>query len=165
MPTPCGWSYRSVISLALGGFVPLPACATALMTVQTHQLTDEDGATLLSGDQVMVTIVAANAGDTTATATLSDFLTNLAQPSAVTVNGFPCATCSLTNNSLTVQMLVPDGTSDLVQFTASVPSSSSGPEAANSVSIAFSPADPGTSPTSADIATLSLDSVFRSPFE
>jgi hypothetical protein len=49
--------------------------------------------------------------------------------------------------------------------TGSLPASLTGTQASSSLVVAFSPADPGTSPTSPDVAALSLDSIFRSDFE
>jgi hypothetical protein len=156
---------RRLFLVALAASVPVPLSAAALMVVESHMLSDEDAGTLLSGDQVMIAVNVANAGDATATATLFDSLVNLQQPSAVTVNGFVCSTCSSTADSLTVQLSVPQGAADVVQFTATVPSSLGGAQASSSVTIAFTPADPGTSPTSADVSSLSLDSVFRDGFD
>jgi hypothetical protein len=165
-------SFRRCVMSPTPFFVALTAClaepvfgAAALMTVQSHTLTDENADPLLAGDQVMVTTVVANVGDATATATLLDSLTNLQQPVAVTVNGFVCSTCSSTANSLTVQLSVAQGAADVVQFTTTVPSLQIGAQASSSVVVAFSPADPGTSPTSADVASLLLDSIFRNGFE
>jgi hypothetical protein len=138
------WFCFALLAAAMPGSLPasLPSAQAAPSIVLGSDVTDLNGDTLLAGDSVKVTITIANVGDAETTVTLIDTLTNLVDPVNPTVDGFLCGTCF-----------------------ANVPQSPAGPDASSSAVAAFSPDPEGTSPTSPDIASLSIDSIFLGGFE
>jgi len=150
-----------------------PASITSIVhapvvEVGSHTLTDANGGTLVPGDVVEVSITVANLGDEATTATLSDALTNLANPASVRLDGLACGDCMSTSTSVTVPLhTLADGGSHVVTFAVTVPVLPVGTTAASSATVAFSPATAGTSPTTADVASLSImsDLIFQDGFD
>jgi hypothetical protein len=162
------WFCFALLAAAMPGSLPasLPSAQAAPSIVLGSDVTDLNGDTLLAGDSVKVTITIANVGDAETTVTLIDTLTNLVDPVNPTVDGFLCGTCFATFNTLTAPIgTMPQGAVHVLLFFVHVPQSPAGPDASSSAVAAFSPDPEGTSPTSPDIASLSIDSIFLGGFE
>ena len=160
---PTGVTYAmSAVSLAARAVSVTPKTSVVqapVVAVGPHTLTDVNGSTLDPGDAVDVSVKVTNTGAADTTATLADTLTDLHSPTNIKVDGAACGSCSSTATSVTAPLgVLAAAGSHVVTYTATVPASPGGNTTASSVSVSFSPATSGTSPTTADVASLTIGS-------
>jgi len=162
--TPTAMYAMSAVSLPARSIAITPPAVMATVaapaiTVGPHTLNDVNGGTLDPGDQVDVSItVSNNGGGDVTSATLADTLTDLTSPTNVQVDGVACVACT-TASSVTAPLgSIASNAATVVTFSAQIPASPAGTSALSSASVAFAPATTGTSPTTADVASLTIGS-------
>jgi uncharacterized repeat protein (TIGR01451 family) len=152
----------SAVGLAARPFVAAPTSVSStvkapVVAIGTHTLTDANGGTLAPGDTVNVSVAVGNTGGGATTATLADALTNLQNPTGITLDGAACGACTEGAASVTAPLgTLAAGGSHVVAFFATVPASPSGTTASDSATASFAPATTGTSPTAAGSASLTI---------
>jgi hypothetical protein len=130
-----------------------------VVAVSNHTLTDVDGGTLQPADSVHVSVTVDNTGHAGTTATLADTLTGLVGASGFQVDGAAC-TCAFAASAVTAAAVdLPAGGSAVMTFDALVPvGAAAGDAAGSSVVATFTGATTGTSPTLADVKSLTVGS-------
>jgi uncharacterized repeat protein (TIGR01451 family) len=161
--TPSSFAYgMSAVGLASRKVAVTPGSVSStvsapVVAVGAHTLIDVNGGTLSPGDSVRVSITVTNTGGASTTATLSDSLTDLRTPTSIKVDGAACGACSSTATSVTAPLgTLASAGSHVVTFTATIPAAPAGATASSSATVTFSPASTGTSPTTANVASLTI---------
>jgi hypothetical protein len=158
---PTGVTYgMSDIPLASRAIAVTSATSTVqapVVTVGPHTLTDHNGGALLAGDTVDVSVTVKNNGAADTSATLADTLTNLQSPASIQVDGSACGACSSTSTTVTAPLgLLPAAGTHVMTYSATVDSVPDGTPVSSSSVVSFNPATTGTSPTTADVASLTV---------